>query len=291
MITHQGLKGEFSEILISGLFRPLLPADVGVGSGQIMCSYTGRLSSQIDVVLYDKRILPPILIDDRVGVFPIEAVLYAIEIKTTLTREALRETHIKASKLLSDFGYRPGMYGEGGSEINHSVEKVRCALFALNSDLRGTGISEIERYGDVCAETWPSIVAMCIVGKEYWFQGEECWHGIKDEEEFDGVLSFLGGVMNTYQNVSRSRGFPKLGNYIVPETVPETVRFGPELPLLRCESCCLKFRTRVTVGKASLSIDGSLDEQTPCSACGGKLRAAPGRYKSFDGVLVIDKTT
>lgn len=33
--SHQGVKGTVLELLISQLFQPLLPADVGVGTGQI----------------------------------------------------------------------------------------------------------------------------------------------------------------------------------------------------------------------------------------------------------------
>ncbi|MDD1859212.1 hypothetical protein, partial [Pseudomonas aeruginosa] len=35
-VTHKGVKGAVLEILLSKLFRPLLPADIGVGTGQII---------------------------------------------------------------------------------------------------------------------------------------------------------------------------------------------------------------------------------------------------------------
>jgi hypothetical protein len=50
-LTHQGVKGTVLEILVGQLFRPLLPADIGIGTGQIVESYTGRLSGQIDIIL------------------------------------------------------------------------------------------------------------------------------------------------------------------------------------------------------------------------------------------------
>ena len=53
-LTHQGVKGTALEILVRDLFRPLLPADIGVGTGQILDCASGRLSAQVDVVLYDK---------------------------------------------------------------------------------------------------------------------------------------------------------------------------------------------------------------------------------------------
>jgi hypothetical protein len=83
-VSHLGLRGEVREILVRDLFRPLLPADVGVGTGEII-SYTNQTSSQTDIILFDRRILPPVLFEDRLGLFPIESVLYAIEVKSKLT--------------------------------------------------------------------------------------------------------------------------------------------------------------------------------------------------------------
>jgi len=45
-LTHPGVKGKLREILIGDLFRPLLPADLGIGTGQIIEAKTGRLSRE-----------------------------------------------------------------------------------------------------------------------------------------------------------------------------------------------------------------------------------------------------
>jgi Domain of unknown function (DUF6602) len=83
-LSHQGVKGAVREVLLRELFRPLLPRDMGVGTGQIATS-SGDLSPQLDVIIYDRRILPPVLFEAVLGVFPIEAVLATIEVKTMLT--------------------------------------------------------------------------------------------------------------------------------------------------------------------------------------------------------------
>lgn len=219
--THQGVKGEIVELLISQLFCPLLPADIGVGSGQILCSYTGNLSSQVDIVLYDRTILPPFLHDLRLGMFPIEAVLYAIEVKTTLNMKELRTAHDNALSLLSDFRYRPGLYDDKGKEQQHIIEKVRSMVFALGSKLSGRGRSEIDRYKGVQGTSFAAIRALCVSGREYWFEANGTWYGVRDNDEFDGVLTFLAGVMNTYRSISISRGRPLLGSYIAADVIPE----------------------------------------------------------------------
>jgi len=77
-LGHSGLKGKMREIVIRDLLRPLLPIDVGLGTG-IIITADNRQSSEQDVVLFDRRILPPILLEQSNGVFPIESVLFSIE--------------------------------------------------------------------------------------------------------------------------------------------------------------------------------------------------------------------
>lgn len=287
-LTHQGVKGEVLERLVSQLFRPLLPADIGVGSGQILCSYTGELSPQVDIILYDRSILPPLLFDERVGLFPIEAVLYAIEVKTTLTMGELRSAHESALKLLNGFGYRPGFEDGAGREKLHEVEKVRSVVFALGSDLSGQGRSEVDRYKEVQGDSVAAIRALCVVGREYWFDNGDAWHGLRDADLFDGVLSFLAGVMNTYRSVSRSRGHPMLGNYIAPTAPLERVEARYRTPVVRCGSCGGMFDFRAPVSRMQLVVHGALVSTDPCPSCGGELRSESGTFHSVGGTLLHD---
>ena len=218
-LRHQGVKGQVLEILIGQLFVPLLPSDVGVGSGHILCSYTGRQSRQIDIILYNKAILPPLLLDGTLGVFPIESVLYTIEVKTKLTARELRSAHRSAEELDKKFGYRPGQKDPDGNIRNHQIEKLRSVVFALNSDLTGTTATEAERYKRFYGDSLPWLRAICVAGKEYWFDGGERWVGYKSDSNgaYDEVLAFIGGVCNTYRDVAESRGTPLLGSYLVPD--------------------------------------------------------------------------
>ncbi len=67
------VKGTLREIVIRQLLAPMLPADVGLATGIVVdhdggASVSGRDSSQIDVVMFDRRILPPALYEGT-GVF------------------------------------------------------------------------------------------------------------------------------------------------------------------------------------------------------------------------------
>jgi hypothetical protein len=237
-LTHQGVKGTVLEILVRDLFRPLLPADIGVGTGQILECANGRLSTQVDVVLYDKSILPPILVDESNGIFPIEAVLYAIEVKTTLTRHDLKSAHENA-KALHSFSYIPGRVREGSPPLP-PLQRVRSVIFALNSDLAEGGKTEAARYKEIYKKEPTYIVAICVAGREYWYRQDTGSVKFHLSEKFDEVLAFIAGVTNTYRFVSESRGYPPLGNYIASDSAAAkgvtifpvgenvTVSFGPE---------------------------------------------------------------
>ncbi len=206
-ISHAGLKGEVLEILIAELFSPLLPSDVGVGTGQIIECRSGRLSNQVDIVLYDRSVLPPLLFGRQKGIFPVESVLYAIEVKTTLTRSGLQAAHDHARDL-DGFEYVVDAAGP--------VERVRSVIFALSTDLAAGGTSEIDRYKGIYGGEPPYLRALCVVDRGYWYDDGQKWLCYKLPRAFDEVLAFLGGVTNSYKMVGRSRGDPKLGQYIIP---------------------------------------------------------------------------
>ena len=288
-LTHQGVKGTVLEILVSKLFRPLLPSDIGIGTGQIIEQRHGTLSSQMDIVLYDRSILPPALYDDNVGIFPIEAVLYTIEVKTTLTASDLERAHVAAQQL-STFGFLSGQRDIVGKEIDHPVEKPRSTVFALKSDLTGSDLTEAQRYERIYKKKseYPHIRAICVVGKEYCYDDGEYWLTGGATDEFDEVLGFIGGVTNTYRDVAKSRHFPKLGNYIVPEG---TALIGPQTgEVLRvdviCNKCGEKGQMKLFSAQApDIVFEGQFKSDTPCPKCGGAFCSIPGRYEFKKGRL------
>ncbi len=287
VFTHQGVKGSVLEILIGGLFRPLLPSDIGVGTGQIIDAYNSPMSGQIDIILYDKSILPPVLIDDKTGIFPIESVLYTIEVKTTLNATELSNAHKSAEKI-SKFGYLPGIYNEvSGKEEHHPIERVRSVIFALGSDLTGTGLNEAERYKKIYADGSAYIRAICVAGKEYFYDDGEHWVGCQHRDGYDEVLAFIGGVTNTYKSVAKSRHTPLLGNYVVPELsncINVESKKVIRVPIV-CEVCGNEEQLKPNVGTMNITVNGCLLHSDPCLKCGGEMKSKFGTYVFVNGEL------
>jgi hypothetical protein len=211
-IPHPGLKGQLREIVIRDIFRPLLPSDVGVGTGEII-SVDNRQSREQDVVIFDKRILPPILAEQVLGIFPIESVLYAIEVKTTITATEIKTSHRSATEVMG-FMYMSGDYDKFGNAINHNVTKVISCVLAFDTDLTLGGKNDIDRYDEIRGSEYPAIQVICVVGRGYWYWFYDRWKTWPQTYKFEEVVGFIAGVMNTYRMIAATRKEPRLGRYL-----------------------------------------------------------------------------
>jgi len=208
-IQHKPTMGALREILVRELFRPLLPADIGVGTGEII-SASGQTSTQQDIVLYDQRILPPVVAYGEIGLFPVESVLYTIEVKSTSSAGELRAADQKARDL-ECFAYTAGVH-VGDTPQNHEVEKVISVLFAFQSNLR-PGSKELARYENMLGNRPPAIRALCVVDAGYWFCRGDTWQG-QLGGGYREVVGFIASIMNRFSVVAASRGHPRIGSYL-----------------------------------------------------------------------------
>ncbi len=213
-IPHQGVKGQVREILIRELFRPLLPADLGVGHGHIVSSVEGKVSRERDVVIYDRRLVPPVLYERSLGLFPSECTLAAIEVKSRLTREQLRDADAKAAELF-DFRYQSGIPAGKLPTDGVSVDRTIDAVFALDTDLVEGGTTEIERYQSMPECHPEALRKLCVVGRGYWYRCGSNWRSTVHASEFTEVAGFIAGILGILGRVAASRRVPSLANYLL----------------------------------------------------------------------------
>ncbi len=89
-LSHQGEKGFLREAFLKSLLETVLPIQFGVGSGLIVDKWN-RQSAQTDLIIYDKRLLPPLLEHSSHGIYPMDSVLKTIEVKSTLDKDGLTQ--------------------------------------------------------------------------------------------------------------------------------------------------------------------------------------------------------
>lgn len=218
LIDHPALQGKMTEIVVQKLLKPLIPKYVGIGTGKLTDSM-GNLSSEQDIVLYVHDILPPLLFDEKVGLFPVESALIAIEVKNQSTAKNVRETVEKAKRSIVELKYTSGEYAESHQVEKYSMKMVLNLYFAFGTDLSGNGKSELDRYReyDPEADTNPAIKSICVIGQGYWWfnQHERRWMKNITLSKNEEVIDFVAGVVNTIPSLVLQKGKPRIGLYIV----------------------------------------------------------------------------
>ena len=146
VLKHPAIVGRIRQIVVERLLAPLLPEAIHIGTGQITDS-AGCLSAETDVIIYDRRTVPPILYDAKQGLFPIESVYYAIEVKSEITASELRRSIENGQRLRGLKGRQP-----------------ISALFAFASDLVEAKDSQrfIEAQTDFPSIGAPPTTVFCI---------------------------------------------------------------------------------------------------------------------------------
>lgn len=210
-VTHNGLKGALREIVVRDLLEPLLPPEYVVGSGQIISAW-GQTSGQTDIVVCDRRVLPPLLFDRAQGFFPIEAVIATIEVKTELDAPELQMAHDAAAKV-AKFVHAPPV-GQYTHTPGHEIEHVLSMVLAFGTDLTVSGKTELERYAEKYRIDEPALRAICVVGRGFWVRANHQWHDKRCSCPEGEVVGLVVGLVNTCQRVAKTRIQPDMRDYI-----------------------------------------------------------------------------
>jgi hypothetical protein len=238
-VTHNLSRGEWREVLASEFLMPLLPPTLGIGSGSII-DHLGGQSAQQDLVIYDRTLVPPALVGSTFsGLFPIDGVLFTIEVKSTLTADELRDADEKA-RALEKMAYlnvaipravasAPGLLGPtgpvsasgghafagvGGSgaqgPVDHAsrLEKAVPCLFAFAADSRNV-LDDYLR-SEVAD---PGLRALCVVDLGYWFWKEpQGWQrgwvsedGMREAWDYAEMLDFASTILARYDQIRATR--------------------------------------------------------------------------------------
>ena len=100
-LDQNSVKGQLREHFVTDVIEYFLTDQFGMGSGVIV-NQRGIQSKQIDTIIYDTRILPPLIKKKDIGVFPAEHVLAVIETRSWLSKSVIREYNDSAKKLFEE---------------------------------------------------------------------------------------------------------------------------------------------------------------------------------------------
>jgi len=196
-IKHPLLTGELRESFVVNLLSHFLPERYGIGSGVIV-NPLGIESTQWDIIIYDKNILPPFIFEMDRGVFPAETVLAVIEVKSMLTLRELRKTNANSKRLITEVyddkffaysePYKPiigalGLYGKSSKLLitQDGAQWVGSNLNYLN--------------------------LICLCEKYCWLKVGGKWKYSGSTENYEEVKRFLFSLLDNIRTKANEKNF------------------------------------------------------------------------------------
>ncbi|MGA2624465.1 MAG: DUF6602 domain-containing protein [Bacteroidota bacterium] len=195
-ISHLGLRGEIRESGIGKLISSLLPSEWDIGTGKIIDS-EGKQSPQVDLLIYFKKVFPPIFFSEKLGLFPIESCGFAFEVKSTATATEIKKT-VKNFNVLKSLQIQTPFHE---TPIVYQMRPIRV-LFALQSDLKKG--DEFQRYKKLDPEYLenPAVEILCVLNKGLWIHRAESrntsphWEFYDSDKNQRELLHFFGLMIN-----------------------------------------------------------------------------------------------
>lgn len=191
-VSHQLTKGVLREALLDELLRHFLPLQLGTGTGLVVNS-AGDQSSQIDIVIYDKRVSPPLVRVERGQLFPWESVIATIEVKSQMQKRDILKANENAhemmervctSKGLSMMSCVFGFFGRGPQELSDD----------------SAGKSFLEQHGD-------RLSGICLLGQFSWMKMEKGGWTLRkgDSEQYEETKRFIAILIDNIRKFAERR--------------------------------------------------------------------------------------
>lgn len=136
-LRHPGEKGKESEAVLREFLRTTLPEKWGIDTGFSITR--DEVSSQIDIMIYDKGNYPVIYSGYAFKILPILAIFMAIEVKMILNHTNLSNAASKAETIRNQFISTQDFQFNGANEPNRIIKNC---LFAFESDIKIDSIGE-----------------------------------------------------------------------------------------------------------------------------------------------------
>lgn len=233
-IIHGGTKGTVREYFVHSLLRPFLPPDMEIGQGHAINS-AGLQSKQIDVIIYDRSIVPPIFIENM-GFVPCESILATIEVKSVLDSAALQDgikNGISVKELRLPNLIKASAY----------IQTTPSFVFAFDTTIKAPYVEwivdQIQAQYDIDEKETGSpynlpISGVCIWGKSFIHSStvqiendartQIVWHEFLQTEpaNHEAFLRFIYILIQAAKGISAQRKEAWLFPYLIPKEPSDT---------------------------------------------------------------------
>jgi len=205
-IHHKGIKGRLRELFITEILNSFLTVQFGIGTGSII-NQKGVQSNQTDIIIYDKRILPPFIKEKNLAVYPAESVIATIEVKSVLDKKQLLAAE-KSAKMLKNKVFNPEESLFDGFSIFRAQYHVipLCAVFGYF----GNGVRELAKENS--GKIWlnnniRNTFAICLANNYSWLNvGGKGWTICKNDlETNEEIKRFIAVILDNVRTYGELR--------------------------------------------------------------------------------------
>lgn len=201
-LQHPGVKGKLRELFITKVLDSFLTTQYGMGNGTVI-NHKGVQSNETDVIIYDKRILPPFIKEQDLAVYPAESVIATIEVKSLLNAQLLLKAEKSAKKLRTKVFDPKSSLFDWFSRFRAQYHAIPlCAVFAFN----GNGPTDLaaQDSGKIWLEqNISNLFAICLANRYSWLNVRgKGWtiekNNPKTNEEIKRFIAVLLDNVRTY---------------------------------------------------------------------------------------------
>lgn len=205
-LKHPGEKGLLRELFLRRVIESILPPHFAVGSGVIIDKW-GRQSMQSDLLVYDRRMLPPLLEEQGHGIYPMDSVLRVIEVKSTLNKAGLEEAS-KAAWLLNPKNPDGLKVAMTGNLENGQMYYPLFGIFAYESSIKS--IQDVVKDLSV---SFSDSVMIAVMKRGIYLKG---W---QEEMKYEGIQKttrrFVTLFLQCLEDAARSRQGYSLAEWLL----------------------------------------------------------------------------
>ena len=199
-LKHRLTKGELRELLVKKVLKRFLTTQFSIGTGVIVNQREDQ-SDQTDIIIYDNRILPPLMGEAELGVYPAESVLGTIEVKSLLDKKAILTSEKSARKLYED------IYNRSSSIYPEEFEHVKPISAIIG--FYGPGAKELQN--QATGRSWLEgnikyIKAICLVSKFSWLSlTGKGWVKSSHPARLEETKRFIASYVDNLRTLSLAR--------------------------------------------------------------------------------------
>lgn len=198
-LNQTTLKGRLIELFMSRILLRFLTSQYGIGTGVII-NQKGDQSKQIDIIIYDKRTLPPFIQEKEIGVYPAESVLAVIEVRSWISKEVIRYYSNSAKELYSDI-YNPL------SSIYRNYKKYRPFYSLVGFyDKENFGKKQRKEILQWMMSNAKPLFGVCLVNKFSWLNVTKPEGSLKMVDEYnEETKAFVAVLLDNIRTYSQRR--------------------------------------------------------------------------------------